>query len=103
MTKYAYLAIFTPEEHSWSIRFPDFESCYTSAKTLAEGMEMAADVLCLTLYDLEERGKTIPTASRVKDVETSGDVFVSLVSCNTLEYRKRCGAPAAKKTPSIPD
>ena len=95
MAKYAYPAIFTPEKVGWSIRFPDFESCYTSAETLAEGMEMAADVLGLTLCDLEERGKTIPAASRVKDVETSGDEFVSMVSCDTLEYRKRCGGPAA--------
>ena len=37
MAKYAYPAIFTPEKVGWSIRFPDFESCYTSAETLAEG------------------------------------------------------------------
>ena len=103
MAKYAYPAIFTPEEHGWSIRFPDFESCYTSAETLAEGMEMANDVLCLTLYDLEERGENIPTASRVKEIGTSGDEFVSLVSCDTMEYRKLYDNRAVKKTLSIPN
>ena len=48
MAKYVYPAIFTPEPEGYSINFPDLESCYTSAPTLEEGMEMAADVLCLT-------------------------------------------------------
>ena len=61
MAKYVYPAIFMPEENAYSIFFPDFTSCYTSAQTLAEGMAMANDVLCLTLYDMEENGQNVPT------------------------------------------
>lgn len=100
--KYAYPAIFAPEQSGYSIRFPDFESCYTSAETLAEGMEMANDALCLTLYDMEETERPIPAASKVREVKVSGDEFVTLVACDTLEYRKFYDSRAVKKTLTIP-
>ena len=102
MAKYVYPAIFTPEEGGYSIRFPDFESCYTSAVTLTEGLEMANDVLCLTLYGLEEDSREIPQASRVKDIQVTGEEFVSLVACDTIEYRKFYDNRAVKKTLTIP-
>ena len=102
MAKYVYPAIFTPEPEGYSINFPDLESCYTSAPTLEEGMEMAADVLCLTLYGLEEKGKPIPAASDVRAVKTEGEEFVSLVRCDTIEYRRFYDNKAVKKTLTIP-
>lgn len=102
MAKYVYPAVFTPEESGYSIRFPDFESCYTSAVNLEEGMEMANDVLCLTLYDLEETGKPIPKASDIREVQADGKSFASLVSCDTMEYRRFFSSKAVKKTLSIP-
>ena len=100
--KYAYPAIFTPEDGGISIHFPDFESCYTSAETLAEGLEMAADVLCLTLYDMEESQMQPPKSSAVNEIKTKGDEFVSLVACDTVEYRKFYDNKAVKKTLTIP-
>ena len=102
MAKYVYPAIFTPEPEGYSINFPDLESCYTSAPTLEEGMEMAADVLCLTLYGLEEEGKSIPAASDLRTVKTEGQAFVSLVRCDTIEYRRFYDNKAVKKTLTIP-
>lgn len=103
MPKYVYPAVFTPEDDGYySIHFPDFESCYTSAETLEDGMAMANDVLCLTLYDLEENGGTIPVPSKIKDVKTVGDEFTSLISCDTIEYRKYFDNKAVKKTLTIP-
>ena len=53
MAKYVYPAVFTQEaEGGYSINFPDLPNCFTSAPTLEEGLEMAADVLCLTLYGM---------------------------------------------------
>ena len=100
--KYAYPAIFTQEEEGYSIRFPDFESCYTSAVTLEEGMDMANDVLCQTLYGLEEDGGEIPRASSVKEISAAGEEFVTLISCDTIEYRKFYDNKAVKKTLTIP-
>ena len=102
MAKYVYPAIFTPEPEGYSINFPDLESCYTSAPTLEEGMEMAADVLCLTLYGLEEDGRPIPAASDLRTVKPEGQAFVSLVQCDTIEYRRFYDNKAVKKTLTIP-
>ncbi len=102
MAKYLYPAVFTKEEAGYSVNFPDVESCYTSGETLEEAMEMAEDVLCLTLYGLEQDGKEIPAASAVNNVAHGENEFVSLVGCDTIEYRKFFDNRAVKKTLTIP-
>ena len=68
MAKYVYPAVFTHEaEGGYSITFPDLPDCATSAETLEEGIEMAADALCLMLYDMEEGGAVPPAALRCKE------------------------------------
>lgn len=102
MAKYVFPAVFTEEEEGYSVRFPDVDGCFTSGSSLQEALEMASDALCLMLYDMEEDGVKIPAASNVNDVQTEPGEFVSLVACDTLEYRKQYGAKAVKKTLSIP-
>ena len=100
--KYVYPAIFAQEDGLYSIRFPDIESCYTSAETLQEGVDMAEDVLCMMLYDMEERKAQIPTPSNISDLVCADNEFATLISCDTLEYRKFYEKKAVKKTLSIP-
>ena len=100
--KYVYPAIFTKEDTGYSIHFPDLEGCYTSAETLEEGIDMANDVLCLVLYHREEDGQAIPAASEIQTVKCDGDSFVTLISCDTVEYRKFYDSKAVKKTLTIP-
>lgn len=102
MAKYVYPAVFTEEDGAYSINFPDFESCYTSAETLEEGMERAADVLCLTLYDMEERGETPPRPSDMRQMPQDSDDLSTLIRCDTVEYRKFYDNRAVKKTLTIP-
>lgn len=101
-TKYVYPAIFTPEEEGFSVRFPDVDGCFTSGETLEEAMSMAQDALCLMLYDMEENQEEIPAASDVRGIEFEKGEFVSLVACDTLEYRRYYNNKAVKKTLSIP-
>lgn len=104
MAKYVYAAVFTPEdEGGFSVNFPDLEGCYTQGDTIAQAMDNAEDVLCLTLYDLEEKDAAIPAPSGVKALKTQGSEFVSLVSCDTLEYRRYYDNKAVKKTLTIPN
>ncbi len=63
---------------------------------------MANDVLCLTLYDLEESGQEIPVSSSIKEIAVDSTSFVSLISCDTLDYRKFFDNRAVKKTLTIP-
>ena len=102
MAKYMYPAIFKKEETGYFIRFPDFESCYTQGDNMRDGMDMAKDVLCLTLYDMEESGAESPAASDPMSICAAEDAFMTLVECDTLEYRKIHNGKAVKKTLSIP-
>ncbi len=102
MTKYIYPAIFNKEEELYSVIFPDLESCYTQGDNLQDAMEMAEDVLCMTLYEFEESGSEIPTPSEVNEIPVKNAEFVSLVTCDTLEYRQFYDNKAVKKTLTIP-
>lgn len=102
MAKYIYPAIFAKEGDSYTVRFPDLESCYTQGDSLQEAYEMASDVLCLTLYNLEEEGASIPLASEASSISAASGEFISLVACDTLEYRQYYDNKAVKKTLTIP-
>lgn len=101
--KYAYPAILTKEASGlYSVSFPDLEGCFTSGESLPDALEMAEDALCLTIYDLEEDGSDIPSPSSVKDINCAADDLVSLVYCDTVEYRRLYDSRAVKKTLTIP-
>ncbi len=102
MSKYIYPAIFKKEGDFYTVRFPDLDSCYTQGDNVQDAYEMASDVLCLTLYNLEEERKTIPPASEISAYKTEDNEFVSLIACDTLEYRKYYDNRAVKKTLTIP-
>lgn len=104
MAKYVYPAIFTAEEGDlYSINFPDLERCYTSGEGLANAMEMAQDILAITLYRYESKGIAIPAPSKPSDIKCDKDSFVNLISADTLEYQKMFNNKAVKKTLSIPE
>jgi predicted RNase H-like HicB family nuclease len=103
MSKYVYPAIFTAEKDGgYSVVFPDLESCYTGGNDMADALEMAEDVLCLMLYDMEKDGKAIPPPSDCKVIEAGADDVVSLVRCDTETYRRYYENKSVKKTLSIP-
>lgn len=102
MAKYIYPAIFAKDGAFYTVRFPDLENCYTQGDSLQDAYEMASDVLCLMLYNLEEEKANIPPASEMNTVKTEKDEFVSLVACDTLEYRQYYDNKAVKKTLTIP-
>ena len=87
MAKYAYPAIFTPEENgTYSIVFPDLEGCYTCGDNLEDGIEMAEDVLALVLYGYEKDGKPIPLPSNRDDLKTAITNLLSDKDSVQLEY-----------------
>ena len=45
----------------------------------------------------------MPTPSPIKEVNTEGETFASLVRCDTIEYRKYFDNKAIKKTLTIPN
>ena len=104
MSKYVYPAIFTPEDGGYSIAFPNVETCFTEGDTLAEAMENANDALSMVLDHMERNNEDIPKASRIEEVlgTVAKGEFVTLISCDTNEYRRTHDNRAVKKTLSIP-
>ncbi len=101
--KYVYTAIFTPEENGlFSVKFPDLQGCCTSGDDEADAVYMAQDVLCLTLYDLEQDEKPIPKASKPSEISVSGEEFTSLIAVDTDTYRRFYENKLIKKTLNIP-
>ncbi len=104
MASYIYPAIFAKEENGiYSINFPDFEACFTQGDDIQDGLTMANDVLNLTLYSMEENGQEIPISTDPSSIIVEDNEFVTLVSCDTLEYRKFFDNKAVKKTLTIPN
>lgn len=101
-TKYVYPAIFTKEECGYSVNFPDVENCFTSGATLVEAIEAAQDVLCLMLYDMEERKEPAPNSTDISSVKCEKNEFCTLIDCDTMDYRKFYDKKAIKKTLTIP-
>lgn len=103
MAKYAYPAVFTAEEEGgYSVNFPDIEACYTCGETMAEALEMAQDILSLRMCDIEDNGEAIPEPSDIRKMQTANNEIVSLVACDTVEYRKLYDDRTVKKTLTIP-
>ena len=102
MAKYAYPAVFTPEETGYSIVFPDLESCYTCGDSLEDGLEMARDALALVLYNYEKEERSIPKPSEPNNISLKQGQFVSYVVCDTMVYRKMYNNRAVKKTLTLP-
>ena len=103
MAKYVYPAILIQEENGqYSVNFPDIKNCYTGGDDMADALEMAEDVLCLALYDMEKEGKAIPPPSDSKTVKTDENGVISLVRCDTDFYRRYYENKSVKKTLTVP-
>lgn len=101
--KYAYTAVFTPEENGgFSVNFPDIPGCHTCGDDMPDAIYMAQDVLCLTLYDLEQDKKVIPAATKQKDIKVNEDEFTSIIAVDTETYRRFYENKSVKKTLTIP-
>lgn len=102
MAKYIYPAVFTPEDNGYFIDFPDFDSCYTQGKDIADGISMAEDVLSLMLTHFEDEHREIPNPSAINDLQTSNGAFATYISCDTTVYRRLMNKASVKKTLTIP-
>lgn len=107
--KYLYPAIFTLDMTDknypngvYLVEFPDISGCFTDGETLDEAYSMAEDALNLMLCSLEDTKQDIPTPSNPQDIKCDEKSFVSLISADTIAYRKLYDKKAVKKTLSIP-
>jgi hypothetical protein len=63
---------------------------------------MANDVLPLSLLHAEDKGLKLPKPSNIKDIKIKANEFVSLIACDTMEYRKLNDNRAVKTSITLP-
>ena len=90
---YIYTAVFYPDpsennKNLLSVYFPDLPGCVTCGDNLHDALEMAKDVLCLCLYDMEEDDRDIPDATPPQDIKAKDGGFTTLISVDTNYYRR---------------
>ncbi len=110
--QYVYPAIFYKDkeiEDAWAVDFPDIDVVGTCGYSLYEALTDAEDTLSYIMSCHEDREGGLLTessASRIdpptpiKDVkvaldEYSSEAFVTLIKCDTDEYRKKLAAEKA--------
>lgn len=115
----AYPAIFyyDPNENvKFLVHFPDFEHSITQGRDIEDALDMASDYLGITLADMIERKKELPTPSTIhslsleknhpfkkEDFNFSYDTeksFISMVSVDLKDYLEM--NDPIKKTLTIP-
>ena len=95
--KYDFPAIFEQDEDAVIVIFPDEDSSNTYGKDLKNAIEMAADSLSLSLLYMEEQGETIPTPSKIEDIELKDNQTVRMIHVDTEEYAKQVAEMKAKE------
>ena len=95
-----YPAIFHKENDEYWVEFPDLEGCSTCGFSLEETIELAQEALGLYLVSIVEDGNSIPTSSKIEDIEAPADGIVNYIATDMDKYRKN--TKAVKKTLSIP-
>lgn len=103
MNKLFYPAIFEPDEDgSFTVEFPDVPGCLTEGKDMENAYQMAFDCLGVVLSYMEDNGEAIPAASSPQNIKLEKDQFVVVIEFDMLQYKKKTGSQAVKKTLSIP-
>lgn len=88
MPKYAFPAVFAPEENACCVHFPDLPGCDTFGDDPQDAMAMAEDALAMTLRRLEDYGEQIPVPSDANAIDCKPPTFVESVPVDTDMYRK---------------
>ena len=101
MKKYFYPAIFHEENSSYWVEFPGLEGCLTQGETFEEAYKMATEALGLYL-EVEENVFEYPKALTVDKANLDKNSCVVMVEFDEVEYLKKFGKQAVKKTLTIP-
>lgn len=92
-------AIFTYDGKYYNVDFIDLNGCSTFGNSIQEAYTMAQDAMGLFLEDLTNFPKPTLDFSSIK---LQKNQFISFVSIDMEEYRKKFNNRAVKKTLTIP-
>ena len=92
-------AIFTFDGKYYNVDFVDLKGCSTFGDSIQNAYSMAQDAMGLFLDNLTDFPK--PTID-FSDIQLQKNQFISFVSIDMEEYRKKFNNKAIKKTLTIP-
>ena len=102
MKKYYYPAVFQPEEVGYSVWLADIDGAISQGDTLEEAIENIKDAFGLYVEDAQERKSELPKASNPADIALEKGQFVCFIEFDWVEYQRKHGNKAVKKTLTIP-
>ncbi len=86
--KYAYPAVFYPDDSAVAFHFYDAENWYSFGDDMAEAIEAAEDILGGRLMRAERDGKEIPKASKLDEVVLKPNETVRMIHIDTEVYAR---------------
>lgn len=99
--KNSYPIVLIPEEKGFTVFIPDF-NINTQGDDLTEAIEMARDAIGIMGIDMQDDGKTLPTASSANSIKHANNEIVSLVDVDFTEYRRKNETRTVKKNCTLP-
>ncbi len=84
--KYAFPAIFFPDDDCIGVYFYDMKDCVTFGRNFDEAVYMAEDLLNLVMLNAEEEGKDIPTSTEIKNIVIGDQEKVVMIHADTEAY-----------------
>lgn len=86
--KYAFPAVFYPDDNAVAFHFYDAENWHSFGDDMAEAIEAAEDILGGYLTDYEQEGKEIPKASKLDEVVLKPNETVRMIHIDTEVYAR---------------
>jgi antitoxin HicB len=102
MKKHYYPTVFQPEEVGYSVWLADIDGAISQGDTLEEAIENIKDAFGLYVEEAHELKSELPKASNPADITLEKGQFVCLIEFDWVEYQRKHGNKAVKKTLTIP-
>lgn len=102
MEKYNYPAIFTYEDDTIYIEFPDFENCFTDASNEDEAFFYAQEILELCMYDMDQKRLELPKRKDIQQMKLKSNQVIVLFTVSMKQVRDKVRNEYVKKTLTLP-
>ena len=88
--KYVYPAVFeVADEGGYVVYFPDLQTGATQGENLIECMDAAEKFLGDAMCFIEDEKRDIPCPSVMSDIKARNGDVLTLISVDTMEYRRK--------------
>ena len=101
-TKICYPAVFQKEEDGYSVWVPDIQGCTSQGDSFEEAVSYITEAIGICLEFSLEKGERIPRPSSPETIPIEKNQFIAAVIFDPVEYQKKYGEKAIKKTLTIP-